>query len=309
MQSDFIYDCTSSFVHSCGFWVSRFTGKERDSESGLDNFGARYISSTMGRFMSPDPSGLSYANPFDPQSFNLYSYVRNNPLINTDPTGLDCVHINNDTGAYEGFESGDCDNSTEALANTGHYIDGTVNQISFNSQSQVIGYDASTSSGIFDTPGASNSGPAAFNLNPYANSLSTGQVVTVSGGSQDPLSLIPSSSSQSFLDQVVNRSDQLIGRIPSWVPCVLAPQTTMDTRDAINTVRGGMPAPPGPNTDAGSPGVPFMPNNNRSPKNGGRPKTGGQSAAARNIGDGAANAGAMGAQYAVAAVQCGQASR
>jgi RHS repeat-associated protein len=33
---------------------SRYTGKERDSESGLDNFGARYMGSSMGRFMSPD---------------------------------------------------------------------------------------------------------------------------------------------------------------------------------------------------------------------------------------------------------------
>lgn len=37
---------------------SRYTGKERDAESGLDNFGARYYGSSMGRFMSPDPSGL-----------------------------------------------------------------------------------------------------------------------------------------------------------------------------------------------------------------------------------------------------------
>jgi RHS repeat-associated protein len=33
----------------------RFTGKERDPESGLDNFDARYNSSSMGRFMTPDP--------------------------------------------------------------------------------------------------------------------------------------------------------------------------------------------------------------------------------------------------------------
>ena len=79
MQSDFIYDCTSSFVHSCGFWVSRFTGKERDSESGLDNFGARYISSTMGRFMSPDPF-LNSGRPENPQTWNRYTYALNNPL-------------------------------------------------------------------------------------------------------------------------------------------------------------------------------------------------------------------------------------
>jgi len=66
-----------------------FTGKERDSESGLDNFGARYFGSTMGRFMSPDPMFISLERLYDPQLLNLYSYVRNNPLSLTDPTGLD----------------------------------------------------------------------------------------------------------------------------------------------------------------------------------------------------------------------------
>jgi len=64
------------------------TGKERDSESGLDNFGARYDSSSMGRFMSPDPIYIEGNRLFDPQSLNLYSYVRNNPLNLTDPTGM-----------------------------------------------------------------------------------------------------------------------------------------------------------------------------------------------------------------------------
>ena len=68
-----------------------FTGKERDAESGLDYFEARYYSSNMGRFSSPDPSGMASANPDNPQSLNLYSYVLNNPLIYIDPTGLDCT--------------------------------------------------------------------------------------------------------------------------------------------------------------------------------------------------------------------------
>jgi RHS repeat-associated protein len=63
----------------------KFTGKERDSESGLDNFGARYNSSSLGRFMSPDPLGGSLV---DPQTLNKYSYVRNNSETLTDPTGL-----------------------------------------------------------------------------------------------------------------------------------------------------------------------------------------------------------------------------
>ncbi len=67
----------------------RFTGKERDSESGLDNFGARYDASSMGRFMSADPVFISADRLTDPQSLNLYAYVRNNPLSLVDPTGLD----------------------------------------------------------------------------------------------------------------------------------------------------------------------------------------------------------------------------
>jgi RHS repeat-associated protein len=55
----------------------RFTGKERDSESVLDYFGARYYGSALGRFTSPDDG--SDQTPGDPQSWNLYSYVRNNP--------------------------------------------------------------------------------------------------------------------------------------------------------------------------------------------------------------------------------------
>src|SRR5262249_21910491 len=63
----------------------KFTGKERDTESGLDNFGARYDSSSFGRFMTADSTG--YVKPINPQSWNLYAYARNNPLLYVDPTG------------------------------------------------------------------------------------------------------------------------------------------------------------------------------------------------------------------------------
>lgn len=67
--------------------MTQFTGKERDAETGLDHFGARYLSSAQGRFTSPDPL-MNSGRPNIPQSWNRYSYVLNNPLRFTDPTGL-----------------------------------------------------------------------------------------------------------------------------------------------------------------------------------------------------------------------------
>jgi RHS repeat-associated protein len=66
---------------------SRYTAKERDSESGLDYFGARYYASSMGRFTSPDSP--SYSHLSNPQAWNLYAYTYNNPVSTWDPDGHD----------------------------------------------------------------------------------------------------------------------------------------------------------------------------------------------------------------------------
>jgi RHS repeat-associated protein len=66
----------------------QFTGYERDTETGLDFAQARYYTSIQGRFTSPDPL-LASARPTLPQSWNRYTYVLNNPLRLTDPSGLD----------------------------------------------------------------------------------------------------------------------------------------------------------------------------------------------------------------------------
>jgi RHS repeat-associated protein len=72
----------------------KFTSKERDPESGLDEFGARYYSSALGRFTIPDWAASATAVPYadfgNPQSLNLYAYVGNNPLTLTDPDGHCC---------------------------------------------------------------------------------------------------------------------------------------------------------------------------------------------------------------------------
>jgi RHS repeat-associated protein len=65
----------------------KFTGKERDQDTGLDYFGARYMSAAQGRFTSADPL-LNSGRPPLPQSWNRYSYTLNNPLKYIDPEGL-----------------------------------------------------------------------------------------------------------------------------------------------------------------------------------------------------------------------------
>jgi RHS repeat-associated protein len=83
--SNSVYPATPDAV------LRKFTGKERDAETGLDYFGARYFSGAQGRFTSPDwadkPEPVPFANLSDPQTLNLYGYVRNNPLSKADPDG------------------------------------------------------------------------------------------------------------------------------------------------------------------------------------------------------------------------------
>ena len=97
---------------------SHFTGKERDTESGNDYFGARYFGSNMGRFLSPDPSGLYYADQTNPQSFNLYAYVQDNPLKNTDPDGLRCVW---DDGSFDSEDDPQTGKQSDCEAAGGTY--------------------------------------------------------------------------------------------------------------------------------------------------------------------------------------------
>jgi RHS repeat-associated protein len=73
-------------VNSSSGNAYKFTGKERDSESSLDYFGARYYASSLGRFTSVDPSRRSI-KLHDPQAWNRYSYTENRPLIQVDVNG------------------------------------------------------------------------------------------------------------------------------------------------------------------------------------------------------------------------------
>jgi RHS repeat-associated protein len=70
----------------------KYTGQSRDPETGLDWFQVRHMSGAQGRFQSVDP-GNAGANPADPQTWNMYAYVGNNPMSSTDPSGMDAAAI------------------------------------------------------------------------------------------------------------------------------------------------------------------------------------------------------------------------
>ena len=159
----------------------KFTGKERDTETGLDYFGARYFSGAQGRFTSPDePLGDQY--PEDPQSWNLYSYVRNNPLRNTDPTGRDCVTTSNQTATSVSVSVAAGGTEKGCTQSGGAWVAGTVDMKSLTFNGSSIGYS----------------------YNPYdSNSLTGAGTIPLGNGPVDALS----PSAQEFYNQMSARRE------------------------------------------------------------------------------------------------------
>jgi len=85
-----------------------FTGQLNDGQ--INNttyyFPERQYRSSQGRWLSPDPAGLAAADPTNPQSWNRYAYVLNNPLSFIDPTGLSCVYADDGTPGDDGDGKG-----------------------------------------------------------------------------------------------------------------------------------------------------------------------------------------------------------
>jgi RHS repeat-associated protein len=122
----------------------QFTGKERDSETGLDYFEARYYGSVYGRFTSPDEftggpdelydfadvasdNPIFYADLTDPQSLNKYQYCYNNPLTTVDPDG------------HKGFKERLRD-AVAAVADYGNgIVKGVVNSATYGTLDSVYG--------------------------------------------------------------------------------------------------------------------------------------------------------------------------
>ena len=93
------------------------------------------------RWMTPDP-GNAGADVGDSQSWNMYSYVGDNPTTDSDPSGLDCIHFSASPGSIiVGVESGTCSGSG------GVYVNGTVDQKSLTYNGSDLAYSYAPYSG------------------------------------------------------------------------------------------------------------------------------------------------------------------
>jgi RHS repeat-associated protein len=165
-----------------------FTGYQYDTESGNDYAEARYYASSMGRFMSPDPSGLAYADQTNPQSLNLYSYALNNPMVNADPSGLDCITVNDD-GSTQTTNTGDCpgqDPNSEYYVNCDGCLGGNVqvNNIPSTGNTSITYSD---SNGTFAADLDGNIVPI-LDINGVSLDPSTGDIMPF-GGAGAPVSI------------------------------------------------------------------------------------------------------------------------
>ena len=148
-----------------------FTGKQRDYESGLDNFGARYFGggNSLGRFMSPDPIFFQVSMLADPQQWNEYAYVRNNPLSLVDPTGeaIELTCQDTDPDKCEGERQKELQALKDAVGKqAGAYLyENKVTTTDANGNSTTNYYV-----GVY-TNGPNGNGPAFQDINAVSNAI------------------------------------------------------------------------------------------------------------------------------------------
>jgi RHS repeat-associated protein len=156
---DYIDQLTTRFMN--------FTGIEslivQSGDKTLYPFLARTYNPEQGRWLSPDPSGLDASDPINPQSWNRYAYVLNNPLAHIDPDGLDCVYLND---AGSGVDSIDHSSTQgECWGHGGNWAPGYVggnNWVQTDPNSDNIRISSSINGFLLDTKAGYLPGGARF---------------------------------------------------------------------------------------------------------------------------------------------------
>jgi RHS repeat-associated protein len=151
----------------------KFNGHEQDGETGLYDYGARYYTTQLSRFLTPDwealPGPVAWANFENPQSLNRYNYVLNNPTSLADPDGHDCV-VQSRTGTNTenvSVSSGNCDNVKVGDGQSKTYVPGTVTGVRAGQDGRSI----DISYRPYDSPDAT--GVQNANAAPIPNSTAT----------------------------------------------------------------------------------------------------------------------------------------
>jgi RHS repeat-associated protein len=136
-----------------------FTSKERDTESGLDYFFARYYTSDLARFMSPDwaakPTAVPYATFGEPQTLNLYAYVNNNPNTGIDLGG----HDGNNMASIEGLLDGGGASEVDPWNPSGNMASAGGNSGTTTSSSNPSGATTDSGKPSSGAPAPSNPSP------------------------------------------------------------------------------------------------------------------------------------------------------
>jgi RHS repeat-associated protein len=103
-----------------GVNTHEFTGDEQDAETALAHTLFRQYSSSIGRWMTPDPAGLAAVDPTNPQSWNRYAYVLNNPINFIDRSGPGCSYFTDDSNEIESVDYNS--SQSECDATGGSYV-------------------------------------------------------------------------------------------------------------------------------------------------------------------------------------------
>ncbi|HKU73659.1 MAG TPA: RHS repeat-associated core domain-containing protein, partial [Pyrinomonadaceae bacterium] len=156
----------------------QFTQKERDNETGLDYFLARYYSSPQGRFILPDPL-LSSGKASEPQSWNRYNYCSNNPLNTIDPKGLEWWYLKGSEHPSPKWFDHDPGTEYERWTNTYDYVyyDNAARKFAVldpGSNRYFIANTLAQANKLFDTYFASYTGVGSQAEGEFLSGLSSG---------------------------------------------------------------------------------------------------------------------------------------
>ena len=170
------YGDMQNITGSCGDpSPMHFTGKQRDTETGLDDFGARYYSSVQGRWYSPDWASaqvpVPYADLHNPQTLNLYDYVGGDPTNHADadghadyrqgqngqtgtqvegggcPVGMTCPQTPAQNTTTVGFLNSQSVTSKDGSTTT---TTNTITNVTFSETGKVVGATQSTITEVYD---------------------------------------------------------------------------------------------------------------------------------------------------------------